>query len=61
MEYLQQKRIVKITDVDVDMLKRFVDECVHKGETEANARLCDEMKKKAKMNIDIALELLEKH
>ncbi len=61
MEYLQQKRIVKITDVDVDMLKRFVDECVHNRETDANARLCDEMKKKAKMNIDIALELLEKY
>lgn len=58
MEYLQQKYYVTLKNVDVELLKKYADKCIKEGHSEETKKLCGEMREKARMNIDIALELL---
>lgn len=58
MEYLKQEYYVTVDNVDIDLLKQYIDECFEKGHGDESSKLCEDMRKKARMNISIALKLL---
>lgn len=58
MEYMEQKRFVDVTDIDIQKLKAFIDDAVKSGKTDKTKLLCEQMREKACENIQIAIKLL---
>lgn len=58
MEYLEQEYFLPVENIDTKLLKLFVDRCIENKDTEKSKEICNEMRKKARKNIEIALELL---
>ena len=58
MEYLKQKYFLSVEAIEEEVLKLFVDKCAKEEIAEKSKLLCEEMREKARKNIEIALELL---